>query len=151
MMSFNRGLAKTQLALLLALAAPACGRDSPTEPASSDEVLWLEAVSATQLEGTVDEPVSPVPTVRVINGTGRPVHGIRVTFLPFGSSPEHGGFVTRHTVLTDLQGEASPGNWTLGTLVGPHLMEAYLLDAHLSPFPAGPGRVVGFYAEAKAR
>jgi hypothetical protein len=153
MMRFNGGLAKRQLALILALTAAACGRDSATGPASSDGALRFEAVSATQLEGTVDEPVIPVPTVRVTTSTGRPVPGIIVTFIPvFGPEFEQfDGSVTRSTVITDSLGVASPGDWILGPMPGPHSLEAFILDAHLGLGRAGPGRVVAFYVQAKPR
>lgn len=113
-MSFNGGLARSWLAFFLAVIAPACGRDSATGPGSPDAVLRLEAVSATQLEGTVGEQVDPVPAVVVRSKTGRPVPGIKVTFMPLSWSDSAYGDVVRNSiVITDSRGVASPGDWTL--------------------------------------
>jgi len=151
MISLRGGLAKRHFALLLAAATPACGRDSATGPASSDSALQLEAVSATALETTVGEPVNPVPTVIVRSETGQPVPGIKVTFLPlYPSDSAYGDFVTKHIVITNSQGLASPDHWTLGTMSGLHGLEAGILGAHLSDADGGTRHAVAFHAEAKA-
>ena len=158
MMSSNGGIATSRLALFVAVIASGCGRDSAIGPASPDAALRLEAVSATQMEGTVGEPVNPTPTVVVRSETGQPVAGIKVRFTPThqfvapppGGPPAYADFVTNGIAITDSRGVASPGDWTLGTMMGLHGLEASILDANLSAADSGTGRVIAFRAEAGA-
>lgn len=149
MIKFNGGLVRRHLALFLAVIAPACTHDSATGVEPADAGLRLEAVSATQTEGTVGEAVNPVPAVLVTSETGRPAPGIRVTFAPlYPADSAYGDHVTNRISITDARGVASGGDWTLGTMAGTHGLEAGILGAHLSEPDAGVGRAVAFRTEA---
>jgi len=149
-MSFNGALAKSKLVFFLAVSAAACGRDSATDPGSPDARLTLEAVSATQIEGTVGEPVNTVPTVLVKSEDGRPVRGMKVTFVSLDSWGGRGDNVTNRIAMTDSRGVASAGSWTLGTVAGGHRLEASILGASISDPDHSTDRVIAFHAEAKA-
>lgn len=59
-------------------------------------------------------PVPAAPAVRVTDGSGNPVPGVRVTFTVSAG----GGTVAGATPLTNVQGIATLGQWTLGTGIG---------------------------------
>lgn len=142
---------RRQLALFLAVTATACGRDSSTGPVITDASLRLEAVSAIQIEGTVNEFVNPVPTVLVRSETGLPVSGIKVAFAPmYRSDSAYGDFVMHSIVTTDSRGAASPGGWTLGTMAGAHGLKAWILNPHVSDAELEGGHAVAFRAEGHA-
>ncbi|HSL71813.1 MAG TPA: hypothetical protein VK864_16315 [Longimicrobiales bacterium] len=61
----------------------------------------------TAVQGT---PVTVPPTVRVRDASGNPVIGLTVTFAVTGG----GGTATGLTQLTNAQGDAIVGSWTLG-------------------------------------
>ena len=151
-MSFRGVFARRQIVILLAVAVAGCNRDSATGPVSTNaDSLRLDAVSPTQVEGIVGEPVNLVPTVVVRNLTGQVVPGIRVIFNPLqGSESVVGDYVTNRIVTTDSRGVASPGNWTLGTVSGLHGLEARILDEHFWSAEVEAHRVVAFHAAALA-
>jgi hypothetical protein len=149
MMSINGGFARTQLAILLVVTLPACMRDLATEPDTSTALLRIEAVSPTELKGTVGETVNPVPTVVVRNETGRLVSGAKVAFIPTQwSDSSAADSLTNRIVITDSNGIASAGDWKLGTVAGSHGLEARLVDEHY--FRSDSGRAIAFHAEAEA-
>jgi hypothetical protein len=144
-------LAKNQLVFLLAATAAACSRDSTTEPSLTDTELRLEAVSATQLEGIVTEPVSPVPTVIVKTTTGRPVAGVKVLFAKQRTSYWKSEASVRDSiVVTDSRGIATPGNWKLSTEAGVHVLEVRIVDPRVQHVAGAESEVVSFLADAKA-
>lgn len=108
-----------------------------TEPAAAR----LEAVTATELVGTVDSPVLPAPVVRVTDSSGEPIPGVEVFFELAG-----GGTVTHRSERSGTDGQATVGSWTLGTVARPHTITAR--SAGLAPviFTAlaapGPVRLV---------
>jgi hypothetical protein len=150
MMSFRRGFGSRQLVILLAVAVAACKRDSVTEPISLEGgPLWLKALSPTDLEGTVGEPVKPVPTVLIVDAAGQVVPGIKVIFNHLhGSGSVVGDSVMNRIATTDSRGVATPGDWTLGTETGLHGLEARILDERY--WIDASHRVVEFHADAKA-
>lgn len=92
-----------------------CGSE-PSAPGSDPDsgTFQLEAVTPTQLQGTVTNPVDPVPTVIVKTASGQPVSGRTVTFTLMGGA-EYSGSVTNPTAVTNAQGIVNPGQWILGT------------------------------------
>jgi hypothetical protein len=156
MKSFNRRCVNNCIAAFLAVTIPACSRDAVTEPTSTEPTspaanLRLEAISATELEGTVGERVSPVPAVIVRSENGQPAAGIRVTFTPLRWFYwTYDDSVTQRVVTTDSRGVATPRDWTLGTEAGVHGLEASILDAHIHDANSGAGHTVVFQAAAKA-
>lgn len=78
------------------------------------------ALSAAQQPGVAGTPVADVPRVRVVDGAGAGIAGLRVVWDVL----DGGGAVSATTTYTDLDGIASPGAWTLGARVGRHLLRA---------------------------
>jgi hypothetical protein len=149
MTSINAGSARRLLAIVLVLTLPACLRDLATEPLAPDAVLHIEAVSPTQVKGTVGERIDPVPIVVVRNEEGRPVAGAKVIFIPLNrSDAANADFLTTPNVITNSRGLATPGAWKLGTVPGVHGLEARLVDPRY--FRSDSGRVVTFKAEVTA-
>lgn len=146
MISFRGRLATIPFAVLAALFVAACQGDSATGPRSDRRNLRLEAASATQLEGTVGEPVNAVPTVIVRNGSGRPVPGVEVLFAPLNDPHDSVG---TFNAITDSRGVASPGNWILATSVGRHELIATLQTAHFSANDCVAGDAICFRVEAQ--
>ena len=108
------------LALALAAGLLACqDSTSPPVPARIDIVLGDSQTS-------VVAALLPVqPTVVVLTSKGKPLSNISVTFeLETG-----GGQISRQQQLTDAQGHASPGAWTLGTRAGVQTLTARVTDA----------------------
>ena len=101
---------------ILAVAA-GCG-DPPVGPVTKpqSDSLHLEAISPTELEAIVGTAVSPTPTVVVKNQHGTPVRGIRVTFLL--NDQDSAASITTLNILTNANGVASVGRWTLGKRAG---------------------------------
>ncbi|MGH7460131.1 MAG: leishmanolysin-related zinc metalloendopeptidase [Longimicrobiales bacterium] len=64
--------------------------------------------------------VSSAPAVLVKDGRGRPLSGVPVRFRVM----QGGGVVQHADAITDTQGGASAGQWTLGPLPGPNEVEA---------------------------
>jgi adhesin/invasin len=69
----------------------------------------LEAQSAVSQQGTAGGAVSEAPAVRVRLETGAPVPGVQVEF----SVTAGGGSVSGASAVTDANGVARVGNWTL--------------------------------------
>ena len=59
------------------------------------------------------------PVFRVLDATSAPIQGLNVQFQAFS-----GGSVVSTNVLTDVQGDASPGTWTLGSGFGAQRLTA---------------------------
>lgn len=107
--------ARRAVAPLLLVLVAACGggeadSTAPT-PASPSRV---EAVAGATQGGTVNAAVAERPTVRVLDGAGRPVRGVVVRF----SVLDGGGRVTGDSAVTDADGRATVGAWILGPQAG---------------------------------
>jgi len=79
--------------------------------ATAGTAATFTAVGGISLLGNVGTLVTPVPSVRVLDGNGNPVAGVQVVFAPSSGSNVVGG-----TKTTDAQGVASPDGWQLGTV-----------------------------------
>ena len=69
--------------------------------------------------GEVAAAVPVTPVVAVTDAEDFPVEGVVVRFVP-----DQGGTVGTREAVTDEQGRASPGTWTLGTAVGAQSLTA---------------------------
>jgi len=110
------------LAASVALAIVACteaptrpapstggGSSPPTVPAARTFVV-LQAMSDSSLFGTPGGAVSDAPRLRVTDGNGKPVSGVRVAFaVVFGH-----GSLSDTLVASDKDGIANVGSWILG-------------------------------------
>ncbi|NUO65300.1 MAG: hypothetical protein HOQ12_14045 [Gemmatimonadaceae bacterium] len=75
--------------------------------------------------GAVERP----PSIRVSDGAGNSVAGVRVTFTPASGS----GSVEHPIATSDAAGVASPGTWTLGATVGRQQLVAAVEAAGVAP------------------
>ncbi|WP_157267564.1 PQQ-dependent sugar dehydrogenase [Azohydromonas aeria] len=83
-----------------------------------------------------------VPAVFVLDAAGRPVAGVPVTF-----APGQGGRVARLSVVSDANGRAAPGAWTLGPGQGLQTLSVSAsgyagLDLVATALPAGAPTLV---------
>ena len=102
------------LACGLALGLAACDSGPVLfPPPSSLDLLAVEA-GAEPLRGTVGEPLSPPPEIRVVDGNGNPVPGARVRL----SILEGSGVVSQRDLTADRLGRLSLEPWTLGERTG---------------------------------
>ncbi|CAN5241494.1 hypothetical protein BH23GEM2_BH23GEM2_26280 [soil metagenome] len=92
--------------LLGSVAIAACNDSTDPAPAASA----VEAVTATTISGAAGQPASISPTVRVLGSGGAPAAGVVVQFRVTSGL----GSVQFADVLTDANGVASAGIWTLG-------------------------------------
>ena len=77
--------------------------------------------------GTILSPLSTAPSIRVLDASGQPLAGVRVTFT---ASAE--GRVASPSVATGADGIASPGVWTLGDTPGDQTLVARVESASLT-------------------
>ena len=86
--------------------------------------------------------VSPPPTVEVVDAYANPVSAITVTFAVTLNS----GTVTGATVLTNAQGQAQVGSWTLGSTPGQNQLTASTTNGASAVFTgtglAGPPQLI---------
>jgi hypothetical protein len=79
-----------------------------------DTLFKMDPNSAVAFVDLAGSPVAPanLPSVRITTPLGRPVPGITVTFSK--PSPGSGGTIDGAVQVTDVNGVATVGNWTLG-------------------------------------
>jgi adhesin/invasin len=102
----------------------------------------IEAVEGEGQTGTVFQPVSTPPAVRVVTGKGKPVKGEEVVF----SVASGGGRVSGNAATSDGEGIARVGSWILGTAAGEQSLQASvaglpLLTITATAEPAAPARI----------
>ncbi len=108
------------LGLLLATAA--CS-DTPTDPGVLKPVATAALVSVSEGDGQTADVNSAVPTapaVLVKSASGAPMAGVTVEFVVV----QGGGSVTSPTAVTNAQGIATAGGWTLGATPGLNAVDA---------------------------
>ncbi len=93
----------------------------------------LAFVAGDGQEGRVGEAVAVPPEVWVTEADGAPAWGVRVFFETTG-----GATVERAEALTDAEGRAGPGAWTLGTATGSYTLTARVEEEGVR---GNPGRV----------
>lgn len=92
-------------------------------------VAVAPASAATGLFADVNDPVTPNPTVRVVDARNSPVAGVTVTFAIIAG----GGSVTGVSKQTGANGTASPDSWTLGATAGANALSATVTGLSGSP------------------
>lgn len=112
-----RGLGFLRAAACAALGiAASCGTDNATPgPPKRIEVVAGAAQSA-----SVGTPVAVSPSVRVRDARGRALVGVTVLF----TVGDGGGTIGLNQAMTDAQGTAVSGLWTLGTTLGANTLIA---------------------------
>ncbi|MDX2120248.1 MAG: hypothetical protein SF070_04180 [Gemmatimonadota bacterium] len=99
---------------------------------------------------TAGSPAPIRPSVRLVDRFGNPIAGTTLVFSPTNSQA---GTVTGATQVTDAEGVATLGGWTLGTVAGGALLHVYAgtgppdfygsLSALVTAGPAAAIRLVG--------
>jgi glucose/arabinose dehydrogenase len=79
-----------------------------------------EAAAGQNQSATVGTPVATAPAIRVLDRAGRGVPNMAVTFVVVSG----GGSVTAPDQLTDANGLATVGAWTLGPTAGANVLSA---------------------------
>jgi hypothetical protein len=102
---------------LIFLAGAGCSSDGNTTP---QVPTTIEASSATSLTAVAGAVVSPAPSVIVRDQDGNALSGQTVVFAVASG----GGSVTGASVVTDANGVATVGQWTLGKTAGPNSLTA---------------------------
>src|SRR5688500_15597394 len=122
MQSSTRSLFRLAVCTVVALQV-SCGGDSsgPGTVATS-----MSANSSISINSPPGSAVTERPSVVVYDQTGDPMSGVTVTFTGTG-----GGTVTGGSQVTNAQGVATVGGWTLGTTVGSYTLVASA--ANLAP------------------
>jgi hypothetical protein len=95
-------------------------------PAPASRIAAVEGNNQTAGTG---EQVPVPPAVRVTNSLGEPVPGVGVTFVV----TRGGGSVTGESQITDPNGVARVGSWTLGSSAGQNRLEARAGSLNGSP------------------
>lgn len=113
-----------------ALAFFACG-DDPQVPTT------LAPVTPAQVIGLVGTPLTIAPSVTIKDQKGRGIGNIWVKWTP------NAGKVQNDSSKTDVNGSATPGNWTLGPVAGNQTLTAQagqlpstIITADARPGPA---------------
>lgn len=81
--------------------------------------------------GLVSTPVNFPPAVQLLDAAGNPVAGVEVVFAPTSG----GGSVTSGTIMTDANGTAAVGGWTLGPSAGAHTLTATVTGSGITNNP----------------
>src|SRR5688500_6478083 len=107
------------LAGFFALGGLAACADGPTGPSDTAVKLTTEATVGTTQTATAGTVTPVAPAVRVKDASGRPAKSIEVRFQVTG-----GGSVQFTQTLTNADGIATSGSWTLGPTAGENVVEA---------------------------
>jgi hypothetical protein len=102
--------------------------DSTTGPLA----VRIEAVTATELSGTVGMAVTPAPTVRATDRIGRGLEGVPIAF----ETGDVGAAVASAWVRTDVRGLAAAGEWRLGSAAGTQVLTARAIGGSSTTFTA---------------
>ena len=108
-------LSSRQIALTLLLLTTACGGGDTIGPPAA-----LEIVAGNNQSVVVGEVVPLSPTIKVRDANGHGLPAIVVRFTVTGG----GGFISVDSALTDNNGLAVAGQWTVGVVVGSNSLKA---------------------------
>src|SRR5262245_38452525 len=121
MKRFSISKAHGVVVLVSALVLAACSDSSgPDSKPSSTGAATIQATAEQAQTSTPGTTVPEAPAVVVKDAKGTPVSGVTVTFTVTSG----GGFVQNPSAVTDAQGRASSGSWTLGNSVGTNAVTA---------------------------
>jgi len=115
---------------------------SPTQLGAGAPAALAYVAGNTQVAAAGTAPAI-LPKVRVTDASGNPVPGASVTF----EVAQGGGAVSGGVAVTAADGTASPAAWTLGPVVGPNSLTAYLTAEPGTAFTFTATGIVGPAAE----
>ena len=95
--------------IVLAIAAIGCEHSVEPPPRGATA---LSVAAGGRQGANVGSPLAVSPVVKVVNRQGEPVEGVRVTFAIAAG----GGSITGPSAITNAEGLASVGSWTLGSV-----------------------------------
>lgn len=132
----------------LALLFVALGCEDATAPQAK---FLLKAVTSTNVEGVVGSLAPVEPTVLVTDRSGMPVANVAVRFeLVHAESGGTLGSIARRDALTNAEGIASAGEWTLSTTSGRNLLQVTTYGALTLWFAAQATPDAPFFLEWQA-
>jgi hypothetical protein len=90
-----------------------------TATGTAGATAFIQVVRGRDQVGVVSSPVDTNPAVRAVD-----IHGNRVPGVPFTASVTYGGgSIATTNAVTNVNGEATFGAWTLGSSEGEHTLE----------------------------
>jgi alpha-tubulin suppressor-like RCC1 family protein len=101
----------------------------------------LSIVNGGQQSGTILSDLPVAPSVKLVDGSGKPRQGIPVTFVA-----SDGGQVTFPVVSTGSDGVASPGTWTLGDAPGDQTLTVTVEAARILVHATATGTPIRYEA-----
>jgi hypothetical protein len=111
---------------LVSLLLVSCGDGTPL---LFPPVIGIEAVAGQDQEAAAGDPVAESPEVVARDLRGNPVPGVPIFFEVVGGE----GWIDREVVVTDEQGIAALGQWSMGPRPGPNALTAQMRDAEGDP------------------
>jgi hypothetical protein len=114
----SRSLSPSFKLLLIAGLATLAGCGGTTEP--KPVPASISARSSTVSGGIAGEALSSKPSVKVADAAGTAIEGLTVNFAVTSG----GGSLSATTGVTDAEGIATSGTWTLGTVAGMNTVTA---------------------------
>lgn len=106
-----------QVVVFAILALAACSKDASVGPRVPSQIISASAITLGAVAGTA---VATVPRVRVLSAGGAGVADVPITFTVSSG----GGSISGANTVTDADGFASVGSWTLGAAVGANALVA---------------------------
>lgn len=119
-------------ALVLVIVTASCRDQSPVSPKTASIVTNLQLLAGNDQSALVNTAVQIAPAVQVSDADGRPLRGIEVSFAVTAG----GGTITGATQVTDANGIARVGRWTLGGSAGTNVLTATISGAAPVTFTA---------------
>ena len=113
-------LRRAALSISAVLAVAACSSDKPTSNVQAGDPTALAISAGNSQSAIAGQSVANRPTVKVTDANGIGVSGVSVVF----SVVSGGGSITGATQVTNSNGTATVGSWTLGTAPGANQLQA---------------------------
>ncbi len=125
------------------LAASAAGLPAVnfTATSTAGAPAFVTVAAGDNQAAVVGTALGTPPRVRVTDASGNPVAGVTVAFAVTGG----GGAITGATPVTDAQGQAAVGSWTLGN-AGPNTLSATVTGVGSVTFSASVATTIAVTA-----
>lgn len=99
------------------------------KPTQGGQALLMGKFAGDGQQAAPSSPVATLPAIRITDELFNPVEGVSVTF----TVKSGGGSVNGANAVTDVNGVARVGGWTLGSVTGVNSLTANVKDAVGSP------------------